>query len=282
MRGSSRIADPEDAAAHAAGCRPRVTRRLRPGCGAFPTPYDQLMPPLRRTERAALADLLSSSGRTRRRSPATGPPATWPPTWSCGSAGSTRRPASRCRGWPGTWTRCRSRPRGAPTPTWSPTCAAVRRRGRRSPSPQWTSCSTPTEFFVHHEDVRRAQPGRQASGAPQTGAGRVVAGRPRPRPVRVPLGRLRCRAGPPRWGLGHRPQRRPGSRADRRAAGAAALPVRAQGARRRRADRPQAARRCLAGTDLDVTATISCRGHRSIAPPPAISSRSFVHRVHFR
>ena len=123
-------------------------RRCRPG-----RPGESLA----RGERAALLDLMASPARPHPPCSATGPRTTSPPTSSSASG-------SRCR-CPATWSRrCTRRP-----PGWRPGPAAglrgpARRAADRragvvpvgSPVDTVYDVTNLHEFFVHHEDVRRA------------------------------------------------------------------------------------------------------------------------------
>ncbi len=58
---------------------------------------------------------------------------------------------------------------GSLSPSWSSGCAAARRRGPRRACPACANGPTCFEYFIHHEDVRRAQPGW---GCASSGRGR--------------------------------------------------------------------------------------------------------------
>ena len=118
-----------------------------------------------RDERLALCALLDKTGPgspdpVRR----AGPPGTWPRTWWSGNTGPTPGLACSAGRWPGT-------PAG---------CSARSRSGRRIPRlveeirngpPRVSVFGLPgaderlnlVEYFVHHEDVRRGEPGLGAA-----------------------------------------------------------------------------------------------------------------------
>ena len=193
------------------GSRDRAGRARGAGCrrrSLTGPPYDRrdaLASPHRtsRPRRPARA----SSAPTRRRSARAGTPGPSRPTWSCASGVPTQRPASPCRASPGGPSGCRSRLRArGRTTTWSSTYAPV--PGRLSPFalPGVDKLLNTTEYVVHHEDVRRAQPGWEPRALPRQGPGRVLGGGPHPRPRRVPLQRRGRRAAPVRRAafVGHR------------------------------------------------------------------------------